>query len=156
MPGLLRPGLPKIPHPLAEYRRLGRRARLPAVFRGGGRLRGERQGDATLGQDLVGDLQEGKDPTDAQIGDGLIDDFLGLHRRESEVQRDRKQDPELVRSLTAQQRGQDGHEAHAVVQVVLVHHLVKGEVGEALDKLRVGVRKGRAVAGKHFFVIGFG
>ena len=56
-------------------------------------------------------------------------------------------------ALAAQEGGQNGHHAGAVVQVALVHNLVEGEVVKPLDKFRVGLCKRGLLAGEHFFVI---
>ena len=60
---------------------------------------------------------------------------------------------EGVQPLTAEQGREDREQAGAVVQIVLVHHLVAREVAQQLGKLRVGLREWAGLAGEHLFVI---
>ena len=155
VPRLLGAAACKPAHALAEDVDLRLFAPFEAVFKCRGRLSLQGQRNTTRCKDLVGRLQEGKYPPDAEVCRRLIDGLLDLDGRHAHLQRRGHDGAELVDALTAEERCEDGEEARLVVQLAFCDDFVKGEVIKPFDELGIGRRKLRRMPREHPLVIGF-
>src|SRR5208337_4279099 len=93
-------------------------------------------------------MQKIKSARHADVSDRLIQDFLDLDWRDANVERRSDHDLVFIHRLTADDRGQDQHDACSGVELASCNNLAKGEVVEDLDQLGVADRELRLVIRK--------
>jgi hypothetical protein len=120
---------------------LHRPAPTRACARRGGGLSVERQPYPALCEDVVGRVDEVEGLAHPRVGNGLIDDLLGLDRCDSGGEGGAQHDPVLAERLAANERRELDHEAGPGAEPAVPEHLVEGEVAEDLDQLRIGDRQ---------------
>ncbi|SCJ01661.1 Uncharacterised protein [uncultured Blautia sp.] len=86
----------------------------------------------------------------------MIENLLYLDRSDAGPQGGGQQHVVFLHTLAAQQGSENSHHPGGVIQVSLVHHLVQGEIGEELHKLRIRFPQRGRRAGKETGQIVFG
>src|SRR5208337_4397243 len=95
-------------------------------------------------------MQKIKSARHADVSDRLIQDFLDLDWRDANVER------RSDHRLTADDRGQDQHDACFDVELAKSNNLAKREVVEDLDQLGIADRELRLVIRKQLLVVFLG
>ena len=111
------------------------------------------QRDASLGEHLVGGVDEVEDLGHADVRHRLVHDLLDLDRSDPDGERRAEHDAVLAQGLAGDHRRELNHQPGPGVQIAVTEHLVEGEVVEGLDELGVGHRQGGDVAGKKLVVV---
>jgi len=117
---------------------LHRPALTGACVRRGGGLSVERQPHPTLGEDVVGRVDEVEGLAHPRVGNGLVHDLPGLDRCDPGGEGGVQHDPVLAERLAANERRELHHEPGPGAEPAVPEHLVEGEVVEDLDQLRIG------------------
>ena len=107
----------------------------------------------SLGEHVVGRVQEVEHLGYAHVGDGLVDDLLGLDRGDADRERGAEHHPVLGNRLAGDHRGQLDHQPGPAVEPAVLKDLVEGEVVEVLDQLRVGDGQRRDAAGEQLVMV---